>query len=161
MRESETLVRMHVYALIPLATLIALGMLVSAVAPREHEGQPDRLVSLTLLGGCVWALCQLLWNTTPDAGLAALYMRGSLLGSFVIAPAIFHLLVIAIGEEPKGFRRLLPLAFLYVWLYNAFPLIVVVAGVYVAARWLTERRLVWQGRQEGVAGPAACSLCRG
>ena len=34
-----------------------------------------------LLGACVWSLCQLLWNTTLDAGLAALYMRGSLLGS--------------------------------------------------------------------------------
>jgi len=44
----------------------------------------------------------------------------------------------------EKYGRLLPLAFLYVWLYNAFPLIVVVAGVYVAARWLTERRLVWQ-----------------
>ncbi len=39
--------------------------------------------------------------------------------------------------------RLLPLAFIYVWLYNAFPLIVVVAAIYVAARWLVERRLEW------------------
>ncbi|MBW1685103.1 MAG: PAS domain-containing protein [Deltaproteobacteria bacterium] len=112
MREAETVVRMHAYALIPLATLIAIGVLVSAVAAREHEGQSDRLVRSILLGTCVWSLCQLLWNTTLDAGLAALYMRGSLLGSLVIPPALFHLLVNAIGERPKGFRRLLPVAYL-------------------------------------------------
>jgi hypothetical protein len=112
MREPETVVRMHAYALIPLATLIAIGVLVSAVAAREHEGQSDRLVRSMLLGTWVWSLCQLLWNTTLDAGLAALYMRGSLLGSFVISPALFHLLVNAIGERPKGFRRLLPVAYL-------------------------------------------------
>ncbi|MFN8459305.1 MAG: hypothetical protein U0401_32410 [Anaerolineae bacterium] len=36
---------------------------------------------------------------------------------------------------------LLPLAFLYVWFYNAFPLILLVVGVYVAMRWLLERQL--------------------
>ena len=41
-------------------------------------------------------------------------------------------------------RRLLPLAFLYVWLYNAFPLILMVVGVYVAARWLIDGRLPWR-----------------
>jgi hypothetical protein len=41
-------------------------------------------------------------------------------------------------------RRLLPIGFLYVWLYNAFPLIVLVTGAYVAARWMAERRLTWQ-----------------
>lgn len=41
------------------------------------------------------------------------------------------------------YRRLIPLAFFYVWLYNAFPLIVVMAGIYVAACWLVDRRLPW------------------
>jgi signal transduction histidine kinase len=102
---------MHAYALIPLATLIAVVVIASAVAAREQEGKPDRLASLMLLGGCVWSLCQLLWNTTLDAGLAALYMRGSLFGSLLIPPTLFHLLVSAIGERPKAFRRLLPLAY--------------------------------------------------
>jgi hypothetical protein len=44
----------------------------------------------------------------------------------------------------QKYRRLLPLAFLYVWLYNAFPLILIVAAIYVAARWLIERRLEWR-----------------
>lgn len=37
--------------------------------------------------------------------------------------------------------RLFFLGFLYVWLYNAFPLLIGVAGVYVFALWLIERRL--------------------
>jgi hypothetical protein len=44
----------------------------------------------------------------------------------------------------EKYGRLLPLAFLYVWLYNAFPLILVVTGVYMTARWLIERRLEWR-----------------
>ena len=38
------------------------------------------------------------------------------------------------------YRWLLPLAFLYVWLYDAFPLILVVVGAYVAMRWLLEHQ---------------------
>ncbi len=52
----------------------------------------------------------------------------------------------------KKYGRLLPLAFLYVWLYNAFPMIVAVAGIYVAARWLTERRLAWEALLYPVLG---------
>jgi hypothetical protein len=36
------------------------------------------------------------------------------------------------------------LGFIYVWLYNAFPLLLVVAGVYAVAVFVTERRIVWQ-----------------
>ena len=54
-------------------------------------------------------------------------------------------LVLALHWLLSGrYRRLLPLAFLYVWLYDAFPLILVVCGVYLIAVWLTERRLVWR-----------------
>ena len=41
-------------------------------------------------------------------------------------------------------RWLLPLGFLYVWLYNAFPLLLVVCFVYAVARWLDDRSLAWR-----------------
>lgn len=41
-------------------------------------------------------------------------------------------------------RLLLPLAFAYVWLYNGFPLILLLAALYVTARWLVERRVAWR-----------------
>jgi hypothetical protein len=39
------------------------------------------------------------------------------------------------------YKRLIPLAFLYVWLYDAFPLLLAVAACYVLGVWLAERRL--------------------
>jgi len=52
--------------------------------------------------------------------------------------------VLAVGMLLLFQRRyawLLPLGFLYVWLYNAFPLLVALAGLYTLALWLTEHRL--------------------
>lgn len=41
----------------------------------------------------------------------------------------------------QKYRRLAALGFLYVWLYDAFPLLLIVAVVFTAALWLAERRL--------------------
>lgn len=44
----------------------------------------------------------------------------------------------------RRYRWLAALAFAYVWLYNAFPLILLLVGVYVGLRWLFEGRLdIW------------------
>lgn len=48
-------------------------------------------------------------------------------------------------------KWLAPLGFLFVWFYNAFPLLLVVAGVYVVAVLMLERRVAWSA----VAWPAA------
>jgi len=44
----------------------------------------------------------------------------------------------------KRYKWLLPLGFIFVWAYNAFPLLVVMAGVYAIAVFLLERRIAWQ-----------------
>lgn len=49
------------------------------------------------------------------------------------------------------YKRLIPLGFVFVWAYNAFPLLLVVCGAYLLTILLLERRLVWQA----VAYPAA------
>lgn len=41
----------------------------------------------------------------------------------------------------KKYRYLFPLAFLFVWLYDAFPLLVIMAAVYTVALWLIEGEL--------------------
>jgi hypothetical protein len=41
----------------------------------------------------------------------------------------------------RRYRWLLPLAFIYTWLYDAFPFILAMAGIYVAMHWLLDRRL--------------------
>ena len=38
-------------------------------------------------------------------------------------------------------KRLALLGFIYVWFYNAFPLLLAITAVYVAAVWMVERRL--------------------
>lgn len=56
------------------------------------------------------------------------------------------LLVLVLGLHwllQSRYRLLLPLGFVYVWLYNAFPLLLMVAAVYIAATLLLERRLAW------------------
>lgn len=77
------------------------------------------------------------------------------LGFFVVSEAFLYrmsmpraqavsLLVLLLALHvtlTQRYRWLLPLAFLYVWFYNAFPLILLVVSVYVAARWLLERQL--------------------
>ena len=42
------------------------------------------------------------------------------------------------------YKWLLPLGFVFVWAYNAFPLLLVMAGVYAIAAFMLERRIVWQ-----------------
>src|SRR3954454_8423914 len=57
------------------------------------------------------------------------------------------LLVLILGLHWLLQRRhalLLPLGFIYVWLYNAFPLLLVVVGTYVIAALLVERRFEWR-----------------
>jgi hypothetical protein len=54
----------------------------------------------------------------------------------------FALLVLALHWLLAGKHiRLLWLGFIYVWFYNAFPLLMAVAGAYTLAAWMIERRL--------------------
>ena len=52
----------------------------------------------------------------------------------------------------KRFRRLMILGFIYVWLYDAFPLLIVIAGIYVLATWMAERCLAWEALVYPTAG---------
>ena len=42
------------------------------------------------------------------------------------------------------YRLLLPLGFAYVWLYNAFPLLLLLIGVFIIAELFVNRRFLWQ-----------------
>ena len=55
------------------------------------------------------------------------------------------LLVLGLHWLLQGkYKRLLPLGFVFVWAYNAFPLLLVVAGTYAIATFMLERRFAWQ-----------------
>jgi hypothetical protein len=57
------------------------------------------------------------------------------------------LAVLALGLNFMLVRKyifLIPLGFFYVWMYDAFPLLVVLALVYVISVWMIERKIVLQ-----------------
>ncbi|WP_420629730.1 hypothetical protein [Candidatus Leptofilum sp.] len=55
------------------------------------------------------------------------------------------LLVLGLHWLLQGkYKLLLPLGFVFVWAYNAFPLLLVVAGTYAIAAFMLERRIAWQ-----------------
>ena len=103
--------------------------------------------ALTFLSG--WALLRR--QKIPYAALWAV-------GLLVISEAFLYrmsmpraqslsLLVLLVGLGllfEKRYVLLAPLAFIYMWLYNAFPLLLMVAGIYTTAVWLLERRLEWR-----------------
>jgi len=80
------------------------------------------------------------------------------LGLFAVSEAFLYrmsmpraqaasLLVLTLGLHwllQRKYAWLIPLGFFYVWLYNAFPLLIVVAVVYAVAVFLTERRIEWR-----------------
>lgn len=56
------------------------------------------------------------------------------------------LLLLALGMHwllNGRYHRLLPLGFIYVWAYNAFPLLLVLAGIYAIATVMLDRRIPW------------------
>lgn len=66
--------------------------------------------------------------------------------------AALLLLLLALHWLLQGqYKRLIPLGFIFVWAYNAFPLLLLVGGAYLLTILLLERRLVWQA----VVYPAA------
>ncbi|MCP4423741.1 MAG: hypothetical protein GY803_04535 [Chloroflexi bacterium] len=114
--------------------------------------QSAKIASVILPSWAFLAIWQLLrTQKTPWAGIWAV-------GLFAVSEAFLYrmsmpraqsasLLVLVLGLHwllQEQYKLLLPLGFAYVWFYNAFPLLPVMAGVYAAAILLTERRLVWQ-----------------
>jgi hypothetical protein len=90
------------------------------------------------------------------------------LGLFAVSEAFLYrmsmpraqaasLLVLALGLHwllRRRYALLLPLGFVYVWLYNAFPLLLALAGIAVAATLLAEHRLEWRALAYPLAGIA-------
>jgi hypothetical protein len=80
------------------------------------------------------------------------------LGLFAVSEAFLYrlsmpraqaasLLVLIFGLYCLFQRRywlLVPLGFVYVWLYDAFPLLLVFGAIYLVATWVTERRIEWK-----------------
>jgi hypothetical protein len=86
-------------------------------------------------GAALWAIALF---AVSEAFLYRMSMPRAQSASLLLLALALHWLL------QEKYRLLIPLGFAYVWFYNAFPLLLVVAGIYVAAVWLRRRRLPWQ-----------------
>lgn len=98
---------------------------------------------------CVWWLFRSqrvpyawLWALGLMAVSSAFLYRMSMTRAQSLALAVMVLAVIFLFT--KRYRWLLPLSFLFVWLYDAFPLVLIITGIYVISIGLIERHFEWR-----------------
>lgn len=109
---------------------------------------------------CIWRLLDR--QRVPSASLWALGLL-AVSEAFIYRMSITRaqslslaLLALAVSWLLAGkHARLAILGFVFVWFYNAFPLLVVVAGIYVVSVWLAERRLDFRPLLYSAAGIVA------
>lgn len=101
-----------------------------------------------IAGIALWKLLQaqqVVWPWFWTLGLCAI-SQAFLYRMSIPRAQSASLVVLIVGLHwllTQRYWLLLPLGFLYVWLYNAFPLLLALAGIYVIATLVTERRIVW------------------
>lgn len=81
----------------------------------------------------IWAVA---FFAVSNAFLVRLSMTRVQAASLLVLFLILHVTL------KQRYRWLLPLSFVYIWLYDGFMLVLILVGVYVAVRWLFEHRLV-------------------
>ena len=122
------------------------------------DGRPDQMILGAKIASVIMPSLAFLavWRLLRAQGIrwAALWT----LGLFAVSQAFLFrmsmtraqsasLLVLILGLHwllQRRYARLIPLGFVYVWLYNAFPLLLVAAAVYAGAALITERRIEWR-----------------
>ncbi len=62
--------------------------------------------------------------------------------SLLLLLLALHLLIAPGEKQSTRHRLLLPVAFVYTWLYDAFPLLLAIITIYVLVMWLFERRFL-------------------
>jgi PAS domain S-box-containing protein len=102
---------MHPYALLPLAALVAAGVLASAFAAREPDQRANRLASLILVCAAFWSFCELMVATAPDPETALRWLRWTTLGSIPTGPVVLHIAMVAADARRPDERALLGITY--------------------------------------------------
>jgi PAS domain S-box-containing protein len=129
MGEAEIRALMHPVLGIPLATLVAAGVLASAIAARETDRGARRIASAILLCAGLWSLLELLAATTPERAWARAWLRAAAVALLPVAPMLFQLWVRVRRPRLDSARPLLPLA----WLASGAAIALTLAGGAVVA----------------------------
>lgn len=91
----------------------------------------------------IWAIALF---ATSEAFLYRMSMARAQSGAVILLVLALHWLLTG------RYKWLAPLGFVFVWFYNAFPLLLVVVGVYVVAVMMLERRIPWMAVGYPLAG---------
>jgi PAS domain S-box-containing protein len=86
-------------------------MLAGAIWARDASNQGNRLAAMLLLCAAFWSLCDVLSNTANDATTALEFVRWSCLGSIMVGPLAFHMLLTLEPKLRRRYGRFLRLAY--------------------------------------------------
>jgi len=127
---------MHPYVLISLFSSLAAGMLAGAIWARDAHNRGNQLAALLLVAGSIWSLCDVLSSTAADAATAILFIRLSCVGSILVPPLGFHMLITLEPALRRRYARFLRIA------YGASIAFAVVA-VTTDAMWVDAHPVSW------------------
>jgi len=119
---------MHPYVLISLLSSLAAGMLAGAIWARDAANRGNRLAASLLLFTAFWSLCDVLSNSADDPTTALELVRWSCLGSIMIGPLAFHLLLTLQPKLEPRYGRFVRFAY-------GSALVCAIAGVTTPALW--------------------------
>jgi len=127
---------MHPYVLISLLSALAAGALAGAIWARDVTNRGNRLAALLLLATAFWCLCDVLSNSARDPATALAFTRLSCLGSIMIGPLAFHMLLTLQPKLHRRYGRFL--TFVY-----ASAAAFAIAGIVTPALWTGVTRASW------------------
>ena len=143
---------MHPYLLIPILSTVGAGALASTIGVRDPGHRSNRLVGLLLLSAALWSLCEVFCHSSNDPEWALRFARWASLGSLMIGPLAFHLVVTLQPQLERRFRPLLRLS---------YAAMLICVGVAVATPWdvVSVTRTDWGwAPAPGPASPVAYAL---
>lgn len=98
---------MHPVLLIPLFAVVGSALTAGIIFARDPNSAANRQLALLSLGTAFWAICEVMWNTAPDAETALFYVRLSALGFVWIGPVCLHVFLAAAEERSPADEHLL------------------------------------------------------
>jgi signal transduction histidine kinase len=120
---------MHPYVLISLLSALAAGALAGAIWARDPDNRGNQLGAALLTCTAFWSLCDVFSNTADDATTALEFVRWSCLGSIMVGPLAFHMLLTLQPKLAPRYGRFLG----FTYACGAFFAIL---GVTTPALWL-------------------------
>ncbi len=96
---------MHPYLIVPMLACVGCAASAGMLFARSAAYGTSRAAVQILICGAYWALCEIAWNTRPDAESAHFWMRASALGWVWLGPSVAQLFLDLEPQPSRGKRR--------------------------------------------------------